>query len=68
MSLKKIPAEKVKTKRQAPPDNWESYIMVLTRRTYGYVFFLLTKKDTATGSALNRRFQKIKPVFKAATL
>ena len=55
--VKEIPAEKVKTKRQVPPDNWE-IIYGSYRETSGYVFFLLTKQDMAIGSDLNRRFRR----------
>ena len=67
MSLKKLPAEHVKTKRQTPPEHWE----VL----YGYykpelrLCFLPADTDTEHGYwfGFESEIQKIAPVFKART-
>lgn len=57
MSLKKLPAEKVWTKRQIPPATW-NIIMENTKKAFVCVSFLPMKRgNMATGSALSRRYK-----------
>ncbi len=58
MSLKKKPAEKVKTKRQMPPEYWKSS-METTKKASAYVFYPLTTiPKMVIGSASNRKYKK----------
>lgn len=67
MSLKKIPAEKVKTKRQTPPENWQ--IIYGTYRENLRLCFLPTDdKGNGYWFGFESEIQKIEPVFKAVTL
>ena len=67
MSLKKLPAEKVKTKRQTPPENWQ--IIYGTYRENLRLCFLPTDdKGNGYWFGFESEIQKIEPVFKAVTL
>lgn len=57
MSLKKVPAEKVRTKRQVPPESWE-VIYVPIGKNYVCVFSPLMKTDMATGSDLSLKSKR----------
>ncbi len=67
MSLKKTPAEKVKTKRQVPPENWE-VVYGLYRESLR-LCFLPTTEEGQHGYwfGFESEIQKIQPVFKAIT-
>lgn len=67
MSLKKLPAEKVKTKRQVPPDTWTT-IYGKYKETLR-LCFLPTNQEKQTGYwfGFESEIQKIEPVFKAFT-
>ncbi|WP_294630369.1 B12-binding domain-containing radical SAM protein [uncultured Bacteroides sp.] len=67
MSLKKTPAEKVKTKRQVPPENWE-VVYGLYRESLR-LCFLPTTEEGQYGYwfGFESEIQKIQPVFKAIT-
>ncbi|GCB33664.1 B12-binding domain-containing radical SAM protein [Bacteroides faecalis] len=67
MSLKKIPAEKVRTKRQTPPKNWQ--IIYGTYRENLRLCFLPTDEEgNGYWFGFESEIQKIEPVFKAVTL
>ena len=67
MSLKKIPAEKVRTKRQTPPENWQ--IIYGTYRENLRLCFLPTDEEgNGYWFGFESEIQKIEPVFKAVTL
>lgn len=65
MSLKKIPAEKVRTKRQQPPLNWE--IMYGEYKESLRLCFLPVDEETEDGYwfGFESEMQKPEPVFKA---
>lgn len=65
MSLKKVPAEKVKTKRQLPPENWE--IIYGEYKESLRLCFLPTDEKTEDGYwfGFESEIQKAEPVFKA---
>ncbi|MCD8182786.1 MAG: DUF4080 domain-containing protein [Bacteroides sp.] len=67
MSLKKLPAEKVKTKRQVPPEKWN--VVYGEYRDSLRLCFLPLSEDTEHGYwfGFESEIQKIKPVFKART-
>ena len=67
MSLKKIPAEKVKTKRQVPPDNWE-IIYGAYRENLRLCFLPVDEEGHGYWFGFESEIQKIKPVFKAKRL
>ncbi|WP_336533374.1 DUF4080 domain-containing protein [Bacteroides acidifaciens] len=67
MSLKKAPAEKVRTKRQTPPENWDvtygSY-----RDNLRLCFLPLDENGHGYWFGFESEIQKITPVFKAKNL
>ena len=65
MSLKKQPAERVKTKHQVPPENWE--IIQGTYHEKLKLCFLPTNQEAQHGYwfGFETESQQIKPVFKA---
>ena len=65
MSLKKQPAERVKTKHQVPPENWE--IIQGTYHEKLKLCFLPTNQEAQHGYwfGFETETQQIKPVFKA---
>ena len=67
MSLKKIPAEKVKTKRQVPPDNWE-IIYGSYRENLRLCFLPIDEEGHGYWFGFESEIQKIEPVFKAKRL
>ena len=67
MSLKKIPAERVKTKRQGPPDNWE-IIYGAYRENLRLCFLPVDEEGHGYWFGFESEIQKIKPVFKAKRL
>ena len=67
MSLKKIPAERVKTKRQVPPDNWE-IIYGAYRENLRLCFLPVDEEGHGYWFGFESEIQKIKPVFKAKRL
>ena len=67
MSLKKIPAEKVKTKRQVPPDNWE-IIYGSYRENLRLCFLPINEEGHGYWFGFESEIQKIEPVFKAKRL
>lgn len=67
MSLKKNPAEKVRTKRQTPPENWQ--IIYGTYHEHLRLCFLPTAEEgSGYWFGFETEIQKIEPVFKAVTL
>ena len=67
MSLKKLPAEKVKTKRQFPPDTWE--VQYGTYRDDLRLCFLPDEENgTGYWFGFEAEIQKVEPVFKAKTM
>ena len=67
MSLKKIPAEKVKTKRQVPPDNLE-IIYGSYRENLRLCFLPIDEEGHGYWFGFESEIQKIEPVFKAKRL
>ena len=67
MSLKKLPAEHVKTKRQIPPEHWE--VIYGNYKPELRLCFLPVSTDTEHGYwfGFESEIQKIAPVFKART-
>lgn len=67
MSLKKLPAEKVKTKRQVPPESWE--VIYGQYKDNLRLCFLPVSEETGSGYwyGCESEIQQIKPVFKAKT-
>lgn len=67
MSLKKVPAERVRTKRQVPPENWEveygSY-----RENLRLCFLPVDEEGHGYWFGFESEIQKIQPVFKANKL
>lgn len=65
MSLKKLPAERVRTKRQLPPETWN--IVYGEYRDNLRLCFLPDSKDTETGAwfGFESEIQKPEPVFRA---
>ena len=67
MSLKKAPAEKVRTKWQTPPENWDvtygSY-----RDNLRLCFLPLDENGHGYWFGFESEIQKITPVFKAKNL
>ena len=63
-SFKKAPAEKVRTKRQVPPEKWE--IVYGTYRENLRLYFLPTDEaEHGYWFGFESEIQKIQPVFKA---
>ena len=67
MSLKKIPAEKVKTKRQVPPDNWE-IIYGSYRENLRLCFLPIDEAGHGYWFGFVSEILKIEPVLKAKRL
>ena len=65
MSLKKLPAEKVKTKRQVPPENWQ--VLYGQYKENLRLCFLPVNEETNQGYwfGFESEIQKPEPVFKA---
>ena len=65
MSLKKQPAERVKTKHQVPPEHWE--VIQGTYHEKMKLCFLPTDQEAQHGHwfGFETETQQIKPVFKA---
>ena len=64
MSLKKVPAEKVRTKRQVPPESWE--VIYGSYREKRRLCFLPVDEDGhGYWFGFESEIQKIEPVFKA---
>ena len=64
MSLKKVPAEKVRTKRQVPPESWE--VIYGSYRVKLRLCFLPVDEDGhGYWFGFESEIQKIEPVFKA---
>lgn len=68
MSLKKIPAEKVKTKRQIPPEKWE--VIYGNYKDSLRLCFLPLEENATCGYwfGFESEIQKTTPVFKAKTV
>lgn len=64
MSLKKAPAEKVKTKRQTPPDSWE-VIRGVYRENLRLCFLPIGEEGNGYWFGFESEIQKAEPVFKA---
>ena len=64
MSLKKVPAEKVRTKRQVPPESWE-VIYGSYREKLRLCFLPVDKDGHGYWFGFESEIQKIEPVFKA---
>ena len=64
MSLKKVPAEKVRTKRQVPPESWE-VIYGSYREQLRLCFLPVDEDGHGYWFGFESEIQKIEPVFKA---
>ena len=64
MSLKKVPAEKVRTKRQVPPESWE-VIYGSYRENLRLCFLPVDEDGHGYWFGFESEIQKIEPVFKA---
>ena len=64
MSLKKVPAEKVRTKRQVPPESWE-VIYGSYREKLRLCFLPVDEDGHGYWFGFESEIQKIEPVFKA---
>ena len=64
MSLKKVPAEKVRTKRQVPPESWE-VIYGSYREKLRLCFLPVDEDGQGYWFGFESEIQKIEPVFKA---
>ena len=67
MSLKKAPAEKVRTKRQLPPENWEIEYGAY-RENLRLCFLPTDEEGHGYWFGFESEIQKIQPVFKAKKL
>ncbi|HJD76647.1 MAG TPA: B12-binding domain-containing radical SAM protein, partial [Bacteroides reticulotermitis] len=67
MSLKKMPAEKVKTKRVTPPATWK-VIYGSYRENLRLCFLPIIGDDFGYWFGFESEIQKIEPVFKALTI
>ena len=67
MSLKKAPAEKVRTKRQLPPESWE-VVYGAYRENLRLCFLPVDEEGHGYWFGFESEIQKIQPVFKARTL
>ena len=65
MSLKKVPAERVKTKRQVAPKQWQ--VIYGTYKETLRLCCLPTTSESGYWFGFESEEQKIKPVFKATT-
>ena len=67
MSLKKLPAEKVKTKRKVPPETW-TILYGEYNETLRLCFLPINQEGQAGyWFGFESEIQKIEPVFKAFT-
>ena len=66
MSLKKAPAEKVRTKRQTPPESWET-VYGSYRENLRLCFLPVDGEGHGYWFGFESEIQKIQPVFKART-
>lgn len=66
MSLKKLPAEKVRTKRQAPPDRWK-VLYGEYRENLRLCFLPGNEEEEGYWFGFESEVQKVEPVFKACT-
>lgn len=66
MSLKKAPAEKVRTKRQTPPESWET-VYGSYRENLRLCFLPVDREGHGYWFGFESEIQKIQPVFKART-
>ena len=64
MSLKKVPAEKVRTKRHIPPESWE-VIYGSYREKLRLCFLPVDEDGHGYWFGFESEIQKIEPVFKA---
>ena len=67
MSLKKAPAEKVRTKRQLPPESWE-VVYGTYRENLRLCFLPVDEEGHGYWFGFESEIQKIQPVFKARKL
>lgn len=67
MSLKKAPAERVRTKRQTPPESWE-VIYGSYREDLRLCFLPIDEEGHGYWFGFESEIQKIEPVFKASNL
>ena len=67
MSLKKAPAEKVRTKRQLPPESWE-VVYGAYRENLRLCFLPVDEEGHGYWFGFESEIQKIQPVFKAKKL
>ncbi|MDD3037168.1 DUF4080 domain-containing protein [Bacteroides sp.] len=67
MSLKKIPAEKVRTKRQTPPEDWQ-VLYGSYQENLRLCFLPVDEEGHGYWFGFESEVQKIEPVFKASTL
>ena len=67
MSLKKAPAEKVRTKRQLPPESWE-VVYGVYRENLRLCFLPVDEEEHGYWFGFESEIQKIQPVFKARKL
>lgn len=67
MSLKKAPAERVRTKRQIPPENWE-VVYGSYRENLRLCFLPVGEEGHGYWFGFESEIQKIQPVFKATWL
>lgn len=67
MSLKKLPAEKVRTKRQLPPDHW-NVIYGTYKESLHLCFLPIAEDDRGYWFGFESEIQKIEPVFKSSNI
>lgn len=65
MSLKKLPAERVRTKRQVPPENWQVLYGVYKESLRLCFLPDNNKEDEGYWFGFESEVQKVEPVFKA---
>lgn len=66
MSLKKVPAERVRTKRQVPPDSWK-VLYGEYRENLRLCFLPGKEEEEGYWFGFEMEIQKVEPVFKACT-
>lgn len=67
MSLKKLPAERVKTKRQIPPENWK-VLYGEYKESLRLCFLPSNSMNEGYWFGFESEVQKVEPVFKAQTI
>ena len=67
MSLKKMPAEKVRTKRQIPPEEW-NVLWGEYKESLRLCFLPIESETQGYWYGFESEIQKVEPVFKATTL